>query len=219
MSRNNEKNPSLLEFLESLNKRLTALEQKVASAGEAKPIYEKVRLPTHDLEQNTKLMTGEGVTDVTNLPVCSVCHGLIEQTDHFFVCHHCAHVLCDNHAIMLNNRAHCEEDLRQHHIDLSRREYKALVCLANGIDDTDRIAEFTAMHSEEVEQTLAKLSTSNLVTSQRRLFGLLKEVKPTDEGLLAISVYRQFVYGRDEDMELFGKKLREFLVAESGFNV
>jgi hypothetical protein len=218
MSKNNEKNPNLLEILESLNQRLAALERKFASEGD-RPIYQKIRLPTHDLEENAKLKTEDGVTDITRVPVCSVCHGLIKGDDHFFVCHHCARVLCDLHAIILNNRAHCEEDLRQHHIDISRRDYKTLVCLANGIDAMDKIADLTAMLPVEVEQTLTKLSTSNLVTSQPRLFGLLKEVKPTDEGLLAISVYRQFVYGRDEDMELFGKKLREFLVAESGFNV
>ena len=223
MSKKNEKKlPNLLEILNSLNQRLTALERMFTQAredGESKPIHQKVRLPTHDLESTTKLMTDAGIVDVTNVPVCSVCHGIIKEGDHFFVCHHCGCVLCDLHAIIFNNRAHCEEDFRRHHIDLSRRDYKTLVCTANGMDDISKIAELTSMHPEDVEASLARLSTCNLIICESKLFGLLKEIKPTDEGLLAISVYRQFIYGHDEDMELFGKTLRKYLLEEKGFNV
>lgn len=220
MSKKNEKKlPNLLEILNLLNQRLTALEQMIAQDGESKPIHQKIRLPTHDLENTTKLMTDSGIMDVKNVPVCSVCHGLIKEGDHYFVCHHCECVLCDLHAIILNNRAHCEEDFRRYHIDLSRRDYKTLVCTANGIDDSDKIAELTSMLPEDVETSLAKLSTSNLIICETKLFGLLKEIKPTDEGLLAISVYRQFIYGRDEDMELFGETLRKYFSEEKGFNV
>lgn len=220
MSDKNEKNvENLLRILDSLNQRLTALERIIAQSGEGKPIIERIRVPTHDLESNAKLMTDAGVTDVVNVPVCSVCHGLIKEDDHFFVCHHCGCVLCDLHAILFNNRAHCEEDFRRCHINLSRRDYKTLVCTANGVDDVDKIAELTAMLPEDVEQALARLSTSNLITYETKLFGLIKEIKPTDEGLLAISVYREFIYGRDEDMELFGKTLRKYLSEEKGFDV
>lgn len=216
MSKKNEKKlPNLSEILQ----RLTALEQMITQDGESKPIYQKVRLPTHDLESTAKLMTDAGIMDVTNVPVCSVCHGLIKEGDHFFVCHHCGCVLCDLHAIIFNNRAHCEEDFRRHHIDLTRRDYKTLVCTANGMDDIGKIAELTSMLPEDVEASLAKLSTSNLIICESKLFGLLKEMKSTDEGLLAISVYRYFIYGRDEDMELFGKTLRKHLLEEKGFNV
>ena len=220
MNKKNEKKlPNLLEILNLLDQRLTALERMLAQDGESKPIFQKIRLPTHDLESSAKLMADTGIMDIMNVPVCSVCHGLIKEDDRFFVCHHCGCVLCDLHAIIHNNRAHCEEDFRRHHIDLSRRDYKTLVCTANGIDDINKIAELTSMLPEDVERSLAKLSTSNLIICETKLFGLLKEIKPTDEGLLAISVYRQFIYGRDEDMELFGKTLRKYLSEEKGFNV
>lgn len=88
------------------------------------------------------------------------------------------------------------------------------MCTANGIDDTDKIAELTSMLPEDVGASLARLSTFNLITCESKFFGLIKEIKPTDEGLLAISVYRQYIYGRDEDMELFGKTLRKHLSGE-----
>jgi hypothetical protein len=210
---------NLLKILDSFNQRLTALERVIAQSGEGKPIHERIRLPTHDLESNTKLMTDTGITDIVNVPVCSVCHRLLKESDHLFVCHHCESVLCDLHAIIFNNRAHCEDDFRQHHINLSRRDYKTLVCLANGVDEVSKIAELTLMCSEDVKASLARLSTSNLITCKSKLFGVLREIKLTDEGLLAISVYRQFIYGSDEDMELFGKTLRRYLSEEKGFNV
>lgn len=216
---NGKKIPNLFEILNSLNQRLTVLERIIAKDGESKPIYQKIRVPTHELESNAKVMTDTGIVDVVNVPVCSVCHGLIKEGDTVFVCHHCGCVLCDLHAVILNNRAHCEEDFRQFHIDLSRRDYKTLVCPANGMDDIDKIAELTYMLPEDVEQSLARLSMSNLIVCESKLFGLLKKIKPTDEGLLAISIYRQYIYGRDEDMELFGKTLRKYLAEERGFNV
>jgi hypothetical protein len=211
-----EKDLDILELFASFEQRLAALERLILKSGESKPILEKIRHPTHALESNAKLMTDAGITDVVKVPVCSVCHGLLKEGDHFFVCHHCESVLCDLHAIIFGNKAHCEEDFRRNHIDLSRRDYKTLVCTANGIDDVDKIAELTSMLSDDVKQSLARLFTSNLITQETKFFGLLKETKPTDDGLMAISVYRQFIYGRDEDMELFGKTLRKYLSEEKG---
>ena len=218
MSKKEEKSSNLLEILNSLNQRLTVLEQMIAKSGEGKPISQKVRLPTHDLENTAKFMTDAGILDVTNVPVCCACHGVLRDGDQFFVCHHCERVLCDLHTIIFNNRAHCEEDFRREHIDLSRRDYATLICIANGIDNTDKIADLSSMLPEDVEASLARLVTSNLITRKSKFFGLLKEIKPTDEGLLAISAYRQFIYGHDEDMELFGKTLRKYLSGEGGFN-
>lgn len=110
MNKKNEKEyPNLLKILNSLNQRLTVLEQIVAERGEGKLIHQKIRLPTHDLQNSAKLMTDAGIADVVNIPVCSVCHGSMEEDGHFFVCHTCGCILCDVHAIILNNRAHCEE--------------------------------------------------------------------------------------------------------------
>ena len=146
-----KKQPNLLEILNSLNQRLTVVEQRITQGGEGKPISQKVRLPTHDLENTAKFMTDAGILDVTNVPVCCACHGVLRDGDQFFVCHHCERVLCDLHTIIFNNRAHCEEDFRREHIDLSRRDYATLICIANGIDNTDKIADLSSMLPEDVE--------------------------------------------------------------------
>ena len=83
MSKKEEKSSNLLEILNSLNQRLTVLEQMIAKSGEGKPISQKVRLPTHDLEHTAKFMTDAGILDITNVPVCSACHGILRQGDQF----------------------------------------------------------------------------------------------------------------------------------------
>jgi len=218
MSKQDEKKlPNFFEFLSSLNQRITALE-RIITKDESKPVYQKVRLPTYDLESNAKVMTDAGIVDILNVPVCSVCHRVIKQDEPVFLCHTCGAVLDSSHAIMINNRAHCPQHCRQEHFDLSRKDYKSLICVANGIDDIDEIADLTGILPQDIELSLAKLSMSNLIICKNKLFGLVKEIKTSDEGLLAIAVYRRYFYGCDEDMELFGKTLRKYLSKEEGFD-
>jgi hypothetical protein len=218
MSEKNEKSgaaKNLLELLVSMNRRLSDLERILIRDGQGSTIYQSAKIPTHGLEKNMKFMNGEGFTDETKVPVCSTCHSALGER--FSVCHHCDHVVCEKCAIIHNNRAHCEQCLRQFHIDLSKRDYKTLVCLANGITETDRIAEMISIAPEHVERSLAHLSTSNLIIRETKLFGLINERKLTDDGIIALSVYRQFVYGRDEDIMLFGRTLRKHICELKGF--
>lgn len=203
MRKNCEK--ELTDLLKSFNERITALEQRLS---EPRPFYQSIKQPSHYLESNNKLMTDTGLTTETTVPICTICHSTIG--DKYFICHHCDRVLCETCTIIHNNRAHCEQCLRIHHLDVSKRDYLILLCISNGITEKEKINELTAILDEEIERSFIKLQMTNLIKVEKRLFGLLRETKVTDDGAIAINTYRQ-VYGRHEDVVTFGRALRTYI--------
>jgi hypothetical protein len=201
----------LARILKSLDQRLTSLEQQAQAAG-GTPVIRNSKEPSHTLETTEKRMTGGGLQTNTTVPVCAVCHQVV--SGQYYVCHHCNEIVCASCAIVHNNMAHCEHCLRKEHLDLSKREYLILICVANGITNPDTIAELTSLRVDQVRRSLSKLSSSNLTTTEKALFGLSWDIKLTDEGAIAVNVYRR-VYGRHEDVAGFGRKLREYLAETS----
>jgi len=209
MSEKNEKQAAaeLANLLKSFDQRLASLEQQM-QFGRGSPVIRNAKEPSHSLEATEKVMTGEGLRTNTTVPVCVVCHQVISEE--FFVCHHCNQVVCGSCIVMHNNMAHCELCLRKEHLDLSKRDYLALICVANGLAHPETIAELALLSKDLVQRSLAKLASSNLTTTEKALFGLSWDIKLTDEGGIAVNVYRR-IYGRHEDVIEFGRRLRMYL--------
>ena len=206
----------ILSLLENLNRRLTILEQIVLrSQGQA---IRNVKIHTHELGSNVKTITEDGLESELHIPTCSMCHRVIAEDEKYFVCHHCSNVLCSDCVIQHNSYAHCEQCLRKYHIDLTKRDYLTLICLANGITETKEISELTLIQDREVEESIIRLTTLNLMEKERKFFGLLTDLKLTDQGRTAITLYRR-IYGRDEDVHIFGQALRKHLAEREGFKV
>jgi hypothetical protein len=201
----------LARILKSLDQRLTSIEQQM-QPGHASPVIRSSKEPSHTLEATEKVMTGGGLQTNTTVPVCAVCHQVI--SGEYSVCHHCNQVVCASCVVVHNNMAHCEHCLRKEHLDLSKRDYLTLICIANGITDPDAIAELTLLRPDQAKRSMSKLSSLNLTTVEKALFGLSWDIKLTDEGGIAVNVYRR-VYGRHEDVAEFGRRLREYLAETS----
>ena len=212
MSENNgKKDPSIIDLLKSLNSRISALEQKMQNSN-PRPFYQSSKQPSHYLEASSKLMTDAGLNVESTIPVCSTCHSLLGEK--YSICHHDDQVICQNCTIIHNNRAHCEQCLRENHLDLTKRDYLVLMCLVNGITEPEVINELTTMQPEDIDHSLANLRLFNLIDLRTSFFGFLRETKLTDDGLVAINTYRQ-IYGKHEDVTEFGRALRKYLTEES----
>lgn len=208
---------NLLNLLEDFHKRLLRLEQ-ITMEKQGQPIYTNIQFPTHDLPSNTKIMANSGLTNEVGIPICSTCHRKIDKR--FYVCHHCHEVLCDKPSCSLIylNKAHCEECLRRFHFDLSKSDYQVLACLINGFKNTRTIKELTRISQEEIESSISRLLNSNFVVKEPIFFGLINELKLSDDGMAALTVFRQ-VYGSGMDIVMFGKELRKKLSNERGIEV
>lgn len=211
MSESNEKQAAseLANLLRTIDRRLTSLEQ--SQAGRATPVIRNIKEPSHTLESTDRSMTNNGFNTILSVPVCITCHRILSGSD-YFVCSHCNQVVCADCVIALNRQSHCESCLRRDHLDLSRRDYVTLISVSNGITETDSIAELTELDKDQITHSLSKLTSSNLVAVENRLFGFIRELKTTDEGTIAVDLYRKYIYGRDEFVIEFGRRLRKQLV-------
>jgi hypothetical protein len=211
MSGNNERETAaeFANLLRSIEQRLALLEQQ-AQPGRASPVIRNIREPSHTLESTEKVMTDNGFSTVSSVPVCVTCHRILSGSD-YFVCSHCHQALCADDVISLNRQSHCETCFRRDHLDLTRRDYVALISVSNGITDPDVIADITELDKDQVKRSLSKLASSNLIATKPYLFGFVREIKTTDGGAIAIDVYRKYIYGQDEFVIEFGRRLREYL--------
>jgi hypothetical protein len=211
MSDSNEREAAteLANLLRSIERRLTSLEQQT-QAGRSPPVIRNIKEPSHTLESTEKVMTDNGLNTVLSVPVCVTCHRILSGND-YFVCSHCHQALCTDDVISLNRQTHCESCFRRDHLDLTRRDYVTLISVSNGITELDAIAEITELDKDQIRRSLSKLTSSNLIVAENRLFGLIREIKTTDEGAVAVDVYRKYIYGQDEFVIEFGRRLRGYL--------
>lgn len=199
----NEGAKELLEILRSLDNRLSRLEP--GQQRNRTPFMKTIKAPSPYLEVSEKMLTEDGLQTNTTVPFCTVCHRSLEGVH--YVCHHCNRVLCADCVVIVNNRAHCEDCVREFHVDMSRRDYFVLISLANGLKDYETIAKTVSATKEDVKDSVTCLLSSNLVSIDNKCLGLLYDYQLTDQGLIAIQLYRR-IYGKEEDAVLFGQNLR-----------
>jgi len=203
-------------MIDNMNQRLRIIEQVLLrNQGQA---IQNIKIPTHTLGSDTKAVTDTGLTTEVGMMVCANCHRVINDDSEYFVCHHCQSVLCSDCSIQHLNHAHCERCLRECHLDLKKKDYLVLACLINGVEDVKEISELALMNRDDVEQSLLDLRTLNLTSHERKFLGFLNELKITDEGMLALTLYRR-IYGKDEDIQIFGQALRKHLAEKEEFRV
>jgi len=209
MSENGKGANELVEILKGLDARLSKLES--VQPRSKSPFVKSIKFPSPFLETSEKMLTEQGLQTVTSVPICSVCHKAIEEA--YWFCHHCQRLLCENCKLIVNNRAHCEDCVRDFHVDISRRDYYVLVSLANGLKRLDKISKIISTTKEDVKSSVSSLLSSNLVSIENRCLGLLYDYKLTDEGQIALQIYRH-IYGKEEDAAMFGHNLRGLLFSD-----
>jgi hypothetical protein len=171
-----------------------------------KPFLKSIKFPSPFLETKEKMLTEDGLQTFTSIPICSVCHRALEEN--YYFCHHCQRILCEDCKLMLNNRTHCEDCVREYHVDISRRDYFVMVSLANGLKEFDKVSKIISATKEEVRASVTTLLSSNLVSVDNKCLGLLYDYQLTDQGQIALQVYRR-IYGKEEDAVLIGNRLRD----------
>ena len=118
-------------------------------------------------------------------------------------CIQCNSILTEVEKIESNNNIYCEKCYRQIH-DLDKDDYKLLLCVLNGHEDTSTFLEFfgfivtlqrlTGLPKEMVNKKMRKLKELGYVFYHGLIF---KHLRVSSEGEEALAAYNQVYLDRD----------------------
>jgi len=91
---------------------------------------------------------------------------------------------------------------------LTKRSYKVLLAIANGITSVSSISKISKIERDHVRTSIEELLHLNLVV--KKGISIFSSLHTTDEGLEALAAYRQ-VY-TDEDVLQFETEIQENLL-------
>ncbi len=111
--------------------------------------------------------------------------------------------ICRNCAIPYERKNFCVDCFKKSN-PLTKQQYKAQVCVANGISGKGMICELTKIPKKEVKNVLEDIRDLGYV--EKRWFSY----KITDKGMDVNSAY-SCVWDKDEDIFLLKKGIREIL--------
>jgi len=197
----------VLRLLEELNERISRIEGRLSKLESERVIFDERKVVGSEGELEGKkylALPGGGIAKEVSVAVCDVCG---KKLDDFFVCVNCGRKLCDDCAIRHRNRHVCLECLKEE-IPLTKKEYKILVAVANGVTNVGEVSRVTRIRKESVKRGVEELREREFL--EKEGFFVFSKLFVTDLGMEAIGVYRQ-VYGGDDDIEQFDLELREFL--------
>lgn len=127
-------------------------------------------------------------------------------------CRKCSQLVCEDCAILYHGRVYCRWCFKQVH-DLTKSDYKILLCIASGVDDPDDIFMITGVQPETVRRRLAKFMDV-YVTDKATCFKeyFFSVVRLTDAGADALAVYEK-IFGLDYDSVFVKRKIKGFIEA------
>ena len=197
------------EAIARINSRLDELERRIDELSFCRPVFDESRVVEGEglLGGRTYLASENGdVQKIIRIPTCDVCGSALGRGFRA-ICHHCGRKLCERCSISFEGRTHCIDCLRENHVNLGRREWKVLRCIASGVTMVSVIGRITGMGREEVRAIIAGLRAMGLVAIDG--FWFLKRPKATEEGLVAVAIYDR-IYGDEPGSWRFRRDLDEY---------
>jgi len=121
-------------------------------------------------------------------------------------CTQCNSILTEVEKIESNNNIYCEKCYRQNVHDLDKDDYKLLLCVSNGHEDTSTFLEglglivtlqrFTGLTKEKVNKKMCKLKKLGYVFYHGII---LRHLRVSSKGEEALAAYDQVYCDRDMD--------------------
>jgi len=182
-----EKVKILVEFLKSLDERLKRLEE----IAERENILIEEKIPDSGLGGKELFKSGKGISRIIKLPFCDICGK--ELKEDFYLCR-CNKKVCSDCVIKYENRVYCLECFESL-LPISRKTYKVLLAIRNEITGNRKIRKISKMGKEEIKKSILELSELGFVRKE----GLLRRLRITDDGLIALDMCEQ-IYGNDADV-------------------
>lgn len=184
------------QSLSQFNNRLNEIENKL---NQNSLIMEERKIP--DFQGNLggrsfSTNRSGGIEKVIRIPVCDVCGEALAER--FSVCKNCGKKLCSNCVIHFSGQKVCLDCLKQQ-LPLSKRSFKVLLTLANGIESLKAISQVVQIKREEVEECLEELQSLELVDEKG--LSIFSRIYVTDKGLEAITAYSK-VFEGEADVSL-----------------
>ncbi len=126
-------------------------------------------------------------------------------------CTHCKALLCVNCSLIYLKRVYCEECLQNvHNINLSKLDYKILLCVSHGITSKANIFRLTGIQPEVVEDKIESFLNKYTTKKPASLTELiLRKLRLTHLGNDALAVF-EGKYGNDLDCLILKKRIHEF---------
>lgn len=149
-----------------------------------------------------------GIIKQIRIPVCDICG---RRSENFNSCTQCRKKICPDCSIMYLNRIFCLDCL-QELLPLTKQEYKVLMMISCGINDSHLISSVTRIKREEVGACKQRLKVKGFIKVSGFLF--FTETEVLEKGIEALNVYSR-VYGKEEDVLKFESELRRVLVEKA----
>lgn len=205
MRREEDIRRTLREISQSLsrfNSRLTELENRLNQNSSL--IMEERKIPDFQGSLGGRSFSTNrsgGIEKVIRIPVCDVCGEALAER--FSICKNCGKKLCSNCAIHFSGQKVCLDCLKQQ-LPLSKRSFKVLLALANGMESLREISQIVQVKREDVEECLEELQSLELIGEKG--LSIFSRIYVTDKGLEAISAYTK-VFEGEADVRMLKDKL------------
>lgn len=127
-------------------------------------------------------------------------------------CQRCYDLVCEDCAILYHSKVYCLWCFKRIH-DLTKSDYKILLCIASGITNTNDIFRLTGVLPETVKRRLRKFMdvyVTDKPTSFKEFF--FSVLRLTHAGTDALASY-ETIYGSDYDSIFVKRRIKEYIKA------
>lgn len=128
-------------------------------------------------------------------------------------CQMCSQLVCEDCAVLYHGKVHCLWCFQRIH-DLTKSDYKILLCVASGITDTNDIFRITGVPPQMVEDRIRRFMdiyvTKKAACFREFFFSVLRL---TDAGADALASYED-IFGSDHDSMFVKRRIKGFIQAE-----
>jgi hypothetical protein len=127
-------------------------------------------------------------------------------------CKRCSQLVCVDCSVLYHGKIYCLWCFKRVH-DLTKSDYKILLCVASGITDTNDIFRITGVPPETVRKRTRKFMDV-YVTKKASCFKefFFSVLRLTDAGADALDVYEK-MFGADYDSLFVKQKIKAFMKA------
>jgi len=193
-----------------LDDRVLELENRINQLqGSQKLLDEKLVVEAEKLLGGRSISTSPSgaIERIKRLPACDICGHSLKLEEEFAVCLGCSKKLDSRCSISYENRSFCFKCLMAK-LPLTKRSYKVLVAIANGITSITSILKISGIEKEDVRESIGELLNLDLIA--KRGISIFSALRITDKGLEAIAAYRQAY--TDEDVVQFEAEIQKNLL-------
>ena len=178
----------IIEFLGSLNDRISKIESRLAQLESSNIILEETKVPTRqgEIEGKSYLnLPNGGIAKIIRVSFCDDCG---RKTNEFDICTKCGKKLCKYCFLIFRNRIYCLDCLKEI-LPLEKQEYQVLAAISDGIKTSREISDTLKIKRKDVIECKKVLLDKGLIERK----GLLRfsDILVTNLGLEVLETYRK----------------------------